>query len=439
MAEPALERAIDPGDDPLGYGLAGLVVQRLITEPAAWMNRRVEAFELIDDVTVRRRVSLDFTLPPEVVLSRAEQKTVEITTESLPVVPLTILRKRKLRRFDLRDEEGAAVPVLTTSENGLVSWAALCQLAEAVTNRWPRRANGPSGRLRRELRAIATGTPPAAAEALDWLSRNSTGRRLLADTDFNLMARLLENSFVLFAEIGPEPGRRRILKLAYEEPLKYAMPDEPAEQLSPDWKVQLGWSPYPLEISLPAVGTARSFHFELGVPDGLEIVSSSLDVGEQSLTSETFVGRRTHLGLDEPTYGSVGRALVRVRAERQGFLSSALLLGLVTFVLLVVGFIRLDVIATEVEAVGPVLLIVPALLAAFLVRPGEHALASRILAGTRIALTVAGVANVAAAAILVADLDPEVRCVAWWLPLLLSTIGVVVPAGGWLAAGSAQR
>jgi hypothetical protein len=64
VAEPALERAIDPGDDPLGYGLAGLVVQRLITEPAAWMNRRVEAFELIDDVTVRRRVSLDFTLPP---------------------------------------------------------------------------------------------------------------------------------------------------------------------------------------------------------------------------------------------------------------------------------------------------------------------------------------------------------------------------------------
>jgi hypothetical protein len=54
----------------------------------------------------------------------------------------------------------------------------------------------------------------------------------------------------------------------------------------------------------------------------------------------------------------------------------------VTFVLLGVGFFRLDVIATEIEAVGPLLLIVPALLAAFLVRPGEHALAARILAGT---------------------------------------------------------
>lgn len=434
-----LARAIDPRDDPLGYGLTGLVVQRLITEPAAWMNRRVEAFELIDDVTVRRRVSLDFTLPPEVVVSPEKPETVEITAESLPVVPLTILRKRKLRRFDLRDEEGAAVPVITTTENGLVSWAALCQLAEIVTNRWPRRAKGPGGRLRRELRTIATGTPAAAAKALEWLSQNRTGRRLLADADFSEMARLVEEGFVLFAEVPPEPGRRRILKLSYEEPLQPSEQDARAVQSSSDWKVQLGWSPYPLEISLPAVGTAQSFHFELGVPDGLEIVSSSLVVAGTSLTSETFVGRRTHLGLDEPTYGSVGRALLRVRAERQGFLSSALLLGLVTFVLLVVGFLRLDVIATEVEAVGPVLLIVPALLAAFLVRPGEHALAGRILAGTRIALTLAGMANVVAAGILVADLDPEARCLAWWLPLLLSAIGVVVPAGGWLAARPGQR
>ena len=400
-----------------------------MTRPAIWMNRRVEAFELIDDVRVRRRVSLDFTLPAEVKLRLEGPEAVEVTPESLPVVPLTILRKRKLRRFDLRDEQGGAVPVLTTTENGLLGWASLCQLAEMITGEWPK------GRLRHELLGIAMGEcgtpgqPSEARDALEWLQEDEVGKRLLDNPDFRDTAVLLETGFVLFAEIEPEVGRRRVLKLSYDEPLR----DEPKEKGPLELPIQLGWRPYPLEISLPAIGTARSFHFELGIPDGLEVVKASLEVNGMPVSSEALPGSRTHLGLDEPRYGTDGSAVVHVRAERQGFLSSALLLGIVTAVLLSAGFARLDVIAADVEAVGPVLLIVPALLAAFLVRPGEHALAGRILSATRISLTLAGLANVLAAAILIADLDAETRCLAWLVPLFLAAIGVVVPLIGWLA------
>src|SRR4051812_46948176 len=58
-----------------------------------WVHRRTETFRFLDAYTVRRRMSVDFTLPEGRHLALGE--TV--------FVPLMILRKENLRNFDITD------------------------------------------------------------------------------------------------------------------------------------------------------------------------------------------------------------------------------------------------------------------------------------------------------------------------------------------------
>src|SRR4051794_15569809 len=76
-----------------------------------WMHRRVEQFEFPEPYTLIRRVSLDFTVPPE--------PTPLQGTHGDPIycVPLALLRKRRLRRFDLRSASGESLPLLTRGKN----------------------------------------------------------------------------------------------------------------------------------------------------------------------------------------------------------------------------------------------------------------------------------------------------------------------------------
>lgn len=51
---------VEPEHQPLLT--AGIACTRLIAEPAGWINRRVEAIELLSHEETRRRVSIDFSL-----------------------------------------------------------------------------------------------------------------------------------------------------------------------------------------------------------------------------------------------------------------------------------------------------------------------------------------------------------------------------------------
>src|SRR4051794_32620151 len=89
-----------------------------LTRDTEWINRRVERIELVDDETIRRQVSVDFTLPAWLADDGA---TV--------YVPVAVLRRRALTNFDVWQEDARTLPILNTVRNGSISAWALKDLA----------------------------------------------------------------------------------------------------------------------------------------------------------------------------------------------------------------------------------------------------------------------------------------------------------------------
>ena len=74
----------------------------------------------------RRRVSVDFTL--------TEQQRKGLAVSEGVIVPISVLTKEPRRNFDLRDEGGAAIPVLGRQENGELVHVAVLQAAVEALN-----------------------------------------------------------------------------------------------------------------------------------------------------------------------------------------------------------------------------------------------------------------------------------------------------------------
>lgn len=115
--------ALSFGFDDVAEQIVGLSTWWLLTNPSRWVHRRVETVRFLDDVTVRRQISVDFSLPTEPWYLRAPDQVGQM------YVPLTLLEKRKLTKFDLFDEERRSLPALTTCENGEVAGACLTAFA----------------------------------------------------------------------------------------------------------------------------------------------------------------------------------------------------------------------------------------------------------------------------------------------------------------------
>jgi hypothetical protein len=94
--------------DCYGCGLAMLDLHR---RSAEWVRRRVEHVEFLDDRTVRRRMSVDYVTP-----SPGEAVSFRRGLETVRVIPLTMMRRKSLVKFDLRNEQGAPLPLLGLRE-----------------------------------------------------------------------------------------------------------------------------------------------------------------------------------------------------------------------------------------------------------------------------------------------------------------------------------
>src|SRR4051812_45189794 len=69
----------------------------LLLYPRRWVHRRVETLDFVDITRLRRRMSIDFTVP-----NRSGIPVVLRTGQSIAFVPIALLSKRVLRNFDVR-------------------------------------------------------------------------------------------------------------------------------------------------------------------------------------------------------------------------------------------------------------------------------------------------------------------------------------------------
>jgi hypothetical protein len=395
----------------LGGGLVFLLLRE-----DSWIHRRVENFSFVDDETARRQMSVDFTLP--LTRSRLVDDLYRLIP---PCVPLTMLNKEPLKRFSIFDESGVRLPVLSTAENGALAGAVLVGAAEIIARRL---GSGLPAAVANALRQLAL-LPAGPAESLfrclhldPWQQAEQLGpawaidqrvidaleplsphikliQELLRSGPLRVLAAELSRQFILFAQFAEldDLRRRRLVKFVYDEPL--VLPRVPVNQ---DWLknslIRVGssvlesvsWSAKTFTFSGVAAGHAPSHHVEIQAPPEMELLTAALR--SPGLSGRVHSdrggpdGEVVHLQVSGVPRESRGTATVRLRAKRSGLLRAAPLLGWLTTVALL--YTRAHLRQIDRSAGTALLLSLPAVLAAFVARPGEHALVTQSLIGVRL-------------------------------------------------------
>jgi hypothetical protein len=376
--------------DALGGDLPGLETIRMLIAHPEWVHRRVDALEYRDDTTFRRRQSVHFSVPgaaPEIRVGEA----------AFRLVPLTTLRKETLVNFDCRDEAGAALPVLTRRQQGVLTVRGMTAWAEAIVG-------GPlDAGVGAEIAACLTAGDTDRVGALAEFGASGGQRETLrADDMFALVLERLTDQFLLTTLVDSRPGTQRIVKFSYEELGELAPEAWPRAPLA-----ALCWIPRRAASAAEGLFTAESYHFEADMPAGLDVPVASLWAGpgeDDMACVDVDPGDHLRIALRSPGQDhGVSEVRWSLRPARRGWLRAAWFTTTLSAVILAVGAWRLDTITaggpnvagspapgpaavpegTRAELAAAVVLAVVGTLGGLVARIEEHPLVTRILAWPR--------------------------------------------------------
>lgn len=398
-------KAVPPSATALKFG-------ELLESTNEWVHRRVESVEFLDVRTVRRRVSVDFTPPPS-----PDAKTIGH-------IPIALLRKNVLVRFDLRDEAGDSLPLLTSNQNAGLATRCMLGMAEEAAS-----ASAPQ-RLRQLCWQIARAEAPAAKRALAEIETDPGFAGFRNDRLLRIARTFVEN----FAVVIPVEGasRRRVIKLAYDE----------TPGGGPRPAARLGIAPATFVIYLPDLGDAGSRHLEFLPADGLEIFDAAI-VGRtpekkplRQRASAKPEQDEAHLFIAGAPPSSEGLAGVRLRARREGILIGGPLLAALAAGAVTAAWFALPGIAADSSGAASVILAVPAALGTFFGARNLHPLAAAMLFGSRALLVASGFASFLAASALAFDLSIDTlrwvvgaAALTGWLSVAaLTALSLLLPA-----------
>jgi hypothetical protein len=394
------------------------------------MHRRVESIEILDDRSIHRRVSLDIAIEPDQVFPMNQG----LDPTTLGFTPLTLLRKEVLRNFDLRDRHGQPLPMLTKEQIDKIAVDCLIFIAEGILG-----AALP-GSLEHNLRFVVAAHPEIARREFEywrWAAtdpRNpdhGTWKALMTEEAFVDFANSLVDNFMLLAATGEFPSERQVLKLGYEE----LFTDEDRSGSWSAFSVLFGWSRKCISVDVPAVSLSTSYHLEVAAPADLEIDAAQLrfehvDPSEGgSIPERVTVGgglQHAHLYAGNVGSGFHAKAVIFLRRQRDAYLTSAFLTALLVCILLAFGLSRLGNLlgsehAGQGQTAGALLLITPTLLAAYIARPGEHRLASKILKGVRALVVGTAFCSIVAVGVLVGGYSTRTSQAVWGLDLIVAS------------------
>jgi hypothetical protein len=396
-----------------------------------WVNRHVETYSFIGLRAARRRLTIDLILPDaDLAIDRDGDQLVYF-------LPLARMSKSvPLPFIDLHDEQGAAVPLRTRSENAKTSFEAL---EFAI-----RQAAEPAGLHETTpymIDMLVYGQRPDSDTAASWLL-HELDRLKITDSQLRkrleqIVTHLILNS-VLWVVVRGIPGEHRVFKLAADiefDSKRFparknadiptndrGIPKPPIEtrrvsitetlQIVRAWLAsRAGWDAVDITIRDPAIQDPRSYHLQIVPGHGLRVerIVFQPDVEEERPALKPVV-KRGHLYLRDPNL-SINRTVpisVAVRVARRGFLNLSLVtVSLITALLWCYQasgkFIL--VAADHGTLAGTTLLIVPPFLVLMAGRSDDSALIAALLSGVRSAAIVCMVCAAASAAA-IADIRP---------------------------------
>jgi len=209
--------------------------------------------------------------------------------------------------------------------------------------------------------------------------------KLMSNRAFRSQLEELAQNFVVHVAVSSKPGVRRIVKLTSERSVSFWSRRGLWHRL---WQT-LGWRCWPLEVEMG--GRGGSHHLEVATPAGVDVVRvRAVRTGQRTRAEVplTFPGFSPHVpvwvpGKPPPRY----RATIFVRVSRSGWLGASLLVAVVIALVMVLGSLNLRVLfgasagalPGDAGTAATLLLALLGVIAIWLVRPGEHPLATRLL------------------------------------------------------------
>lgn len=368
----------------------------LLTTDDSWVRRRKEAVTVLDEATIHRRQSVDFTLDAINALSEFKDTCERIFGCGICAAPLFILEKKPARSlaFDLKDESGRSLSLMTKEENATTSAATLKVLCRQKLEAAKKEL---SDTLAWKLEQLAMAD---AHGGTAWLHRLKNP--LPDDPDQAEIAILLDGgktewwlttlayaSIVLVA-FESDSNNRRVLKLAYDESMS----------TSPRFMTRLGWYSFNTWLISPFIQSGR-YHLEIKAPPDFRLTRAALADSRSNYATAAGFRRRAHLRIDNANDSGGAIADFGLRVSGRGVLGGALVAALLVLLAVLACIVFSKNIASNSSSAPALLLVLPGAIATYVARPDQHGLTTRLLAIPRwILLLGAGVAAYYAAGIL---------------------------------------
>ena len=399
----------------------GRQVLRSLFESPEWQHRKVESLKFSDGDLGRRRLSIDCS------------PLAGLRIQEGVLVPLGFLEKAPLSVFDITDADGMPLPLLGRKENGFLAWSALCVAMKDDLGGTYTLA------IERSLKRLVLGNRDEGADLANDLlvegeSKYGIPKSVIRASTGTLL-QVLSQRFLLVtivrSENQPDAGRQ-IIKYSYHWEGKNDR--EPSARSEPEGTEvgvlrSLGRralesldfidSSYDLDVS-SAVDFA-SYHLEVHLPQGLkartlELPNSAQAPGRRDESREAVL----HVVGDFTDDRSLRRADLRFaqltfRVSWAGARSAAFVVSGYTFaVYLLEEWLNnaRPVLLDHNEGATSLLLLVPAVIGVFSVRPGENPPLRRLLIAHRAAAWISCAMLVVAAWTLVGSLrEPYISSV----------------------------
>jgi hypothetical protein len=372
----------------------------LLLESRSWVSHRKEHVSFRDDRTVVRQVTVEFYVPAQAPVFLGDDG------QAYSLLPLSVVRRKTLVNFELRDDGGRPVVMPSLRQNQAITESVLLACADATLGRASSRTGADAAEdpeIARFVYQVISGDQRALTAAYASLDdgtaapvvQDLAGRRMFR----TILDRLADN-FVLWVMIPAGAPRRRVLTFSSDEPLHlhYRKPGltgdiyERGHPVGPwrpvVWCAALGLTPTRMRFQVPAAEDAASFHFEIDAPKGVQVAEASLLAGRPRCPNPSFDHVRggfptVGLHVIEVPNGSLSRAQIGFQAVTRGWVMTSMLSSWVVFGLLLAFAMHGSFLKTNNELPVLILLALAGGVAGLLAQSNAHGLAAHLLKWTR--------------------------------------------------------
>lgn len=402
---------------------AAAMLEMILTTPE-WIHRRSERVSFLDGATTRRRTTVDLTVPRSALELRPVRSGV-----SYRLLLVDIAAKVPLVAFDIRNEAGEPVPVLTRTQNGILASNVLIGFVATVA---ADAGMSLSSRHLEELNAVACSGAAAAAASLHSLRTGELQALFEASEVLDSLAATLVKNFLLVCVVPVQVGERRVMKVSYDE-------QEEGVELDARTRWQktaevFGVRATPWSVPCGSLPDGESYHLEVDVPAQIEVVNSSLvhrpndDVQSVESDAIRFVNTNSGVHLNVSRAGDTdfdpdslcGPMLqIWMRVRMSTWLLTALLTSSAVTAMLWGTWPLLDRDPPEGTDPAALLSAVVALMLVLVNQPAEHPLSARLLGPARVGSLLSALLPLVAAWLLAFSGRPGAND--WWPWLVLTS------------------